>query len=39
MITVEGLTHYYGERRAIEDIRFQISANEIVGFLGLNGSG
>jgi len=39
MITVEGLTHYYGERRAIEDIRFQISANEIVGFLGLNGAG
>lgn len=39
MITVEGLTHYYGERRAIEDIRFQISKNEIVGFLGLNGAG
>ncbi|MES2644320.1 MAG: ABC transporter ATP-binding protein [Myxococcota bacterium] len=39
MITVEGLTHYYGERRAIEDIRFEISKNEIVGFLGLNGAG
>ncbi|MDP2313307.1 MAG: ABC transporter ATP-binding protein [Pseudomonadota bacterium] len=39
MITVEGLTHYYGERRAIEDIRFQISEHEIVGFLGLNGAG
>ncbi len=39
MITVEGLTHYYGERRAIEDIRFSISKNEIVGFLGLNGAG
>ncbi len=39
MITVEGLTHYYGERRAIEDIRFDISKNEIVGFLGLNGAG
>lgn len=39
MITVEGLTHYYGERRAIEDIRFSIAKNEIVGFLGLNGAG
>ncbi len=39
MITVEGLTHFYGECRAIEDLSFQISANEIVGFLGLNGAG
>lgn len=39
MIDVKGLTHYYGERRAIEDLAFTISANEIVGFLGLNGAG
>ena len=39
MITVEGLTHYYGERRAVEDLSFNINANEIVGFLGLNGAG
>lgn len=39
MITVEGLTHYYGERRAIEGLSFQIAQNECVGFLGLNGAG
>lgn len=39
MITVAGLTHYYGERRAVEDLSFTIQANEIVGFLGLNGAG
>lgn len=39
MIVVEGLTHYYGDRRAIENIRFNINRNEIVGFLGLNGAG
>jgi ABC-2 type transport system ATP-binding protein len=39
MITVEGLTHYYGERRAVEGLSFTIQANEIVGVLGLNGAG
>lgn len=39
MITVQGLTHYYGERRAVEDLNFEIAENEIVGFLGLNGAG
>lgn len=39
MITVEGLTHYYGERRAIEGLSFEIAPHECVGFLGLNGAG
>ena len=39
MIEVQNLTHYYGDRRAIEGINFRIARNEIVGFLGLNGAG
>jgi len=39
MITVEGLTHYYGDRRAVEGLTFSIQENEIIGVLGLNGAG
>jgi len=39
MIVVKDLTHYYGERKAVESINFTINSNEIVGFLGLNGAG
>ncbi len=39
MIEVSGLTRYYGETKAIEDLSFNVGANEIVGFLGLNGAG
>jgi ABC-2 type transport system ATP-binding protein len=39
MITVTGLTHFYGEHRAVEDLSFAIAEKEIVGFLGLNGAG
>jgi ABC-2 type transport system ATP-binding protein len=39
MIEVENLTRYYGSRRAINNLSFQIEKGEVVGFLGPNGAG
>ncbi|MBI3966006.1 MAG: ABC transporter ATP-binding protein [Chloroflexi bacterium] len=39
MIEVKNLTKYYGARRAIEDISFQLAKGEILGLLGPNGAG
>ncbi len=39
MITVENLTKYYGDNRAVNNISFTINDNEILGFLGPNGAG
>ncbi len=39
MIEVKNLTKYYGPRRAINDLNFQIEKGEVVGFLGPNGAG
>lgn len=39
MIRVEGLTKDYGTRRAIDNLHFDASKGEILGFLGPNGAG
>lgn len=39
MIEVKNLTKFYGPRRAIHDLSFQVEQGEVVGFLGPNGAG
>lgn len=39
MITIEKLTKFYGNNRAVNNISFTINDNEILGFLGPNGAG
>lgn len=39
MIQAEGLTKDYGTRRALDNLTFEATKGEIVGFLGPNGAG
>lgn len=39
MIQVKNLTKYYGDKQAITGLNFTIKRGEVVGLLGLNGSG
>lgn len=39
MIEVEGLTKYFRDFAAVEDISFEVKKGEILGFLGPNGAG
>jgi ABC-2 type transport system ATP-binding protein len=38
-IVSDGLSKYYGDVRAVDDVSFTVSRGEIFGFLGLNGAG
>jgi ABC-2 type transport system ATP-binding protein len=39
MIEVEGLTKYYGDFPALEDVSFKVDDGQILAFLGPNGAG
>jgi ABC-2 type transport system ATP-binding protein len=39
LIHVEGLTRYYGDKRAISDVSFDVNEGEILGMLGPNAAG
>src|SRR2546427_7661191 len=39
MVEVQGLTKYYGEFRAVQDVSFTAERGEILGLLGPNGAG
>jgi ABC-2 type transport system ATP-binding protein len=39
MIVAEGLTKYYGDQRAVDDLSFTVRPGIVTGFLGPNGSG
>jgi ABC-2 type transport system ATP-binding protein len=39
LIEVQGLTKFYGERPAIQDVTFSVPRGQVLGFLGPNGAG
>lgn len=39
MINVTGLTKHYGDRRAVDDLSFELAAGRVTGFVGPNGAG
>ena len=39
VLAVEGLTKRFGDRVAVDDVSFEVSAGEVFGFLGPNGAG
>ncbi len=39
MIEADGLTKYYGDFAAVEDVTFKVHKGEVVAFLGPNGAG
>jgi ABC-2 type transport system ATP-binding protein len=38
-IIVQGVSKYYGDQKALDNISFEVKTGEIVGFLGPNGAG
>lgn len=38
-ISVQGVTKFYGEQKALDNVSFEVKTGQIVGFLGPNGAG
>ena len=38
-ISVRGITKFYGTQKALDQVSFEISGTEVIGFLGPNGAG
>jgi len=39
LLTVEGVTKYFNNRRVLDDVRFSVRSGEVLGLIGPNGSG
>ena len=39
MLKVDGVTKYYGENKAVDNLSFSVGKGEIFGLLGVNGAG
>jgi ABC-2 type transport system ATP-binding protein len=38
-ISIQGVTKFYGDQKALDNVSFEVKTGEIVGFLGPNGAG
>jgi ABC-2 type transport system ATP-binding protein len=38
-IVIQGITKFYGDQKALDNVTFEVKTGEIVGFLGPNGAG